>query len=65
MFGFTITDLDVKELSGYSQMITGYLSENVFRSHIAKTMFLSEAAHAHELVEGDKVNGKIILRVPQ
>jgi NADPH2:quinone reductase len=65
IYGFTITDLDTDELAGYAELINREFTRGTFKTQIARTLLLSEAATAHQLVEQGEVNGKIILRVEE
>jgi NADPH2:quinone reductase len=64
LYGFTITDLDVKELRHFSLMTNVKLLDGTFRPHIEKILPLADAAKAHELVESGRIAGKVIVSMP-
>jgi NADPH2:quinone reductase len=64
LYGFTITDLTVGELESAAVSINDYLDKGVLTAMIHDELPLSEAARAHQIIEGSSVFGKIILTPP-
>lgn len=62
-YGFTITDLDVSELSQSAGVINQQLASNTMQARIAEVAPLSDAARAHELVESGDLPAKMVLQV--
>lgn len=62
MYGFTVTDARMEELSSYAAEINKWLSRGVLRTKIASRLPLSAAAEAHRLVENGNLFGKVILQ---
>lgn len=62
MYGFTVTDARVEELSLYAGEINRWLGRGVLRAKVARRLPLSEAAEAHRLVEVGGLFGKILLQ---
>jgi NADPH2:quinone reductase len=64
MFGFTVTDATVDELTEYAREINDALARGVYRANVNRVLPLSQAAEAHRLVEQGKLFGKVVL-VPE
>jgi len=61
LYGFTVTDATVQELSGYAKEINQLLASGQLRGKIHATLLLSAAAEAHRMMEEEKLFGKIVL----
>src|SRR5206468_832278 len=64
IYGFTISDLSVAELSAASIYINDALKNGSLKSKIHTIMPLAKAAEAHKLMESSDLFGKIVLTVP-
>lgn len=61
LFGFTVTDATVDELSTYATRLNDALASGALRGRVHSTLPLSHAAEAHRLVERGGLFGKIVL----
>jgi NADPH:quinone reductase len=61
IFGFTVTDATIDELTTYAVEINRWLTQGAVRAKIARLLRLSDAAEAHRLVESGGLFGKIVL----
>ncbi|MFI9778680.1 NADPH:quinone reductase [Streptomyces sp. NPDC051956] len=61
--GFAISHADTAQLAEAARGINGLLATGRLRPRGAEVMPLSEAAEAHRRLDGNKVRGKLVLRV--
>lgn len=59
---YSIFDLDPALAARSSETLFNYLADKKIKPHIYERIPLAEAARAHELLEGGRVQGKLILK---
>jgi NADPH:quinone reductase len=61
LYGFTVTDATIEELSDYAAQINSWLAKGALRAKIAAKLALSQAAEAHRMFETKDLFGKLVL----
>jgi NADPH2:quinone reductase len=61
LYGFTVTDATIEELSDYAAQINSWLAKGALRAKIVAKLPLSQAAEAHRMFETNDLFGKLVL----
>lgn len=61
LYGFTVTDATVEELSECAAQINSWLAKGALKAKIVDTLPLSKTAEAHRMYETNELFGKLVL----